>query len=307
MTEEQPALGADLRRLLACPACRGALDWSAAAIRCTACGATYRLLDGIPVLVVESGFEPAKRRQAEHFDQAVDPEFEIRRPASGPRLYDWLLSERFRRGVASIAGELPGTLVLTVCGGSGMDAELLARAGATVISSDLSEGAAQRAGERARRSGLPIAAVVADVEHLPFADRSVPIVYVHDGLHHLDDPLDGLREMARVAARAVVVNEPARAAITAAAVRLGLALEREDAGNVVSRIRPEDVVRELEDEGFAVVRARRFGMYYRHAPGSIMRLLSQPALFAVVRLAFRAANAVGAGLGNKFTVQAVRR
>ncbi|MCA1571279.1 MAG: class I SAM-dependent methyltransferase [Chloroflexi bacterium] len=37
----------------------------------------------------------------------------------------------------------------------------------------------------ARRGG----AVVADVEHLPYADRSLDMVYVHDGLHHLSDPM----------------------------------------------------------------------------------------------------------------------
>ena len=78
--------------------------------------------------------------------------------------------------------------VITICGGSGIDAEFLARQGASVIATDLSLGAVQRAVERGRRAELPIDAVVADAEHLPFADGSVDVVYVHDGLHHLYDP-----------------------------------------------------------------------------------------------------------------------
>ena len=98
------------------------------------------------------------------------------------------MTEKFRRSVKGVEDRLPGATLLTVCGGSGMDAEFLAQQGAVVIASDLSLGAAQRAVERGRRAGLPIEAVVADAEHLPFADRSVDIVYVHDGLHHLSDP-----------------------------------------------------------------------------------------------------------------------
>lgn len=117
-----------------------------------------------------------------------------------------------------------------------MDAEFLARSGATVISSDISLGAAKRSAERAKRYGLRILPLVADVEHLPFLDRSVDLVYVHDGLHHLEKPLAGIAEMSRVASRAVSVTEPAQAAATRLAVRFGLALEREDAGNRVARV-----------------------------------------------------------------------
>ena len=99
------------------------------------------------------------------------------------------------------------------------------------------------AGERARaasrlRARSPSSATP---RRSRFATRSVDVVYVHDGLHHLDDPLAGLAEMARVARSAVCVSEPARAGITALAVRAGLALEREEAGNRVGRLDAEAV------------------------------------------------------------------
>ena len=240
---------------------------------------------------------------ATFFDESLDDEFELERPYGAPALYEWLLLEKFRRSVANVSPQ--GLSALTVCGGSGMDAEFLANAGTRVIASDISLGAARRARERARRHGIPIDVIVADVEHLPFSDASVDIVYVHDGLHHLERPLVGLREMARVARRAVCVTEPAKAALTHLAVRLGLALEREEAGNRVERLTLDDVCSTLAAEGFRVT-GERYAMYYCHEPGRAVRLLSHQPLFRLAQVSFQLANALGGRLGNKLTVQAVR-
>jgi SAM-dependent methyltransferase len=264
---------------------------------------SFRLDDGIPVF--SEGSEHA-RRQAAHFDHE-DEEFEVTRPHGTTQLYAWLIEEKFRRSIAGIEGSVAGCTVLTVCGGSGMDAELLARAGAHVVSADISLGASRRARERALRYGLGLVPVVADAESLPFADRSFELVYVHDGLHHLEHPEEGLAEMARVARHAVSVTEPARASLTRLAVRAGLAAEREEAGNRVARLDPDEVAAFLRDRGFEIVRAERYGMLYRHHPGAPSRLLSRPRLLPPTVAALRAANAIAGSLGNKLTVQAVRR
>ncbi len=291
---------------LTCPRCRGELGLTIERATCPGCGTRYPVNDGIPVLVAESGDEELKRRQASFFDSEADGEFEISRPHGAPALYGWLLAEKFRRSVSALGSSLHGATALCVCAGSGMDAEFLARAGAHVTAADISLGAARRARERARRYGFEITPIVADVERLPFADSSIDVVYVHDGLHHLERPLDGLAEMARVARRAVCVTEPARAAVTGLAVRLGLALEHEEAGNRVARMSVEEVAAPLRARGFRVMRAERYAMYYRHEPGRAVRLLSAPGAFAVARAGFRAANLlVGAG-GNKLVVVAVR-
>jgi ubiquinone/menaquinone biosynthesis C-methylase UbiE len=176
-----------------------------------------------------------------------------------------------------------------------------------VISSDLSLGAAQRVHERARRHHTAIEPIVADVEHLPFADRSIDLVYVHDGLHHLEDPQLGIAEMARVARRAVCISEPAQAAATAIGIRLGIALDREDAGNRVVRLQPATVASALESAGFRVVRADRYAMYYHHVPGRLMRLLSRRGLVRLTILVWRIANWTIGRVGNKATIVAVRR
>jgi glycosyltransferase involved in cell wall biosynthesis/SAM-dependent methyltransferase len=279
--------------------------------------AASRVVEGIPVFVGNSGLvehdeidhdhgHAHKDAQARHFDRVAEQEFEIVRPHGTPRLYRFLLAEKFCRGVGPIRPHLVGASALTVCGGSGMDAEFLAGAGATVTSSDLSLGAATRAKARSDRYGLGIQSIVADVEHLPFADRSIDLVAVHDGLHHLDDPYGGLSEMARVARRWVVVTEPARASITRLAIRLGLALETEEAGNRVARMEPSEVAAFLGARGYVVLRAERYAMYYPHHPGAMFSLLSRPFVFPIVRVGWRLVNALLGRFGNKMVVIAER-
>jgi hypothetical protein len=107
--------------------------------------------------------------------------------------------------------------------------------------------------------------------------------------------------MARVARGAVSINEPADALGTAAMVRLGVSLEREDAGNRVARLRADDVARELARCGFEA-RARRYLMYYRHEPGPFMRLASRPGVRAAYRALASLADAVLGRWGNKLQV-----
>jgi hypothetical protein len=102
------------------------------------------------------------------------------------------------------------------------------------------------------------------------------------------------------------VTEPARAAVTTAAVRLGLALEREEAGNRVERLTLDEIRSELAKHGLRVYAAERYGMFYRHQPGWAMRLFSRPALFQLARASFWIGNAMAGRLGNKLAVQAVR-
>jgi ubiquinone/menaquinone biosynthesis C-methylase UbiE len=246
-----------------------------------------------------------KERQVAFFDQDPRDDFGVMRPRGAPGLYRWLLEEKFRRSILGLEDLLPGATALTICGGSGLDAELLTRAGVRVILSDISLGVVLQARERAKRYDLDLELVVADAERLPFRDASVDLVYVHDGLHHLERPSVALAEMARVARRAVSITEPAEAFLTAAAVRLGWAEHEEEAGNVVRRLRLDEIVPELRDHGFEPVRPHRYAMYYRHWPGRGMRALSHPLLLPLAKAGFAALNVAGR-YGNKLTVQAIR-
>jgi len=297
-----------LSELLVCPSCRSELEWRAEEARCTGCGAGYEIADGIPVLrPAESEDASAQKNvQASFFDEA-DPEFEVTRPHGTPWLYRWLLAEKFRRSLDALPLAPKGLTAATVCGGSGMDAEFLARAGAAVISTDISLGAAQRTRDRAERFGFDVLPVVADAERLPFRDRSVDLLYVHDGLHHLDSPQAGIREMLRTSRLAVSINEPARARATLLAAKVGLSEHYEEAGNFIARVDPESLAAEVSAAGFEVVKNERYAMVYRHEPGRASRILSQPGLRNVTAGALRAFNALAGGIGNKMTLQAVRK
>ncbi len=315
----------DLFDLLTCPVCLDSHLISVDQVSgehelvCSRCDARYPVRNGIPILL-PAGFDATdvhdeidhayghaghKHQQADYFDRGVAEEFEISRPNGAPETYRWLLSEKFRRSVAGLP-DLLGATVVDVCCGSGMDAEMLARAGARVIALDISEGCAARAAERAKRNGLDYLVVVGDIERLPIATASADVSYVHDGLHHLADPAAGLRELARVARRAISINEPAEALGTAVAVKLGMALEREDAGNRVARLRPDAVARELARAGFDA-RAERYLMYYKHEPGAAMAFASRPLVRDVYRGVVTAADRAFGRWGNKLQVTATRR
>jgi ubiquinone/menaquinone biosynthesis C-methylase UbiE/uncharacterized protein YbaR (Trm112 family) len=308
---------AELVDLLACPACRGRLAVGEAPgiFACTVCGLRFRSYEDIPILLAPT-LRPAekdedaslshKERQIAFFDQDPRDDFGVTRPRGAPELYGWLLEEKFRRSILGLEGLLPGSTVLTICGGSGVDAEFLARRGARVILSDLSLGVVLQARERARRFGLELDLVVADAEALPFADSSIDIVYVHDGLHHLEQPSVGVAEMARVARRAVSITEPAHAFATNAAVRMRLAEKREEAGNPVRRLTLDEITSELAARGFRPIQPHRYAMYYRHWPGRAMGMFSRPVLLPLAKAGFRAVNRVLGRYGNKLAVQAVR-
>jgi SAM-dependent methyltransferase len=304
-----------LTALLSCPKCHADLEWGQSWIRCYSCKLSFPIADGIPVMRLEDrgggdGLDDDgahKLGQVAYYDRAPSSEFEISRPHGTPRLYQWLIAEKFRRSVSGIDALTPGWTALTVCGGSGMDAEFLAQKGCRVISSDISLGAARRAQQRARIYGFEILPIVADAGHLPFKERSVDLVYVHDGLHHLSEPATGLEEMARIARRAVSITEPARAAATAVAIRVGIADEVEEAGNRVARLKPNDTCAALSASGFAVLQRRRYAMYYPHEPGAGFRKLSGPALLPLVKAAWMVLNlTVGRRIGNKLSIVAMR-
>ena len=311
----------DLLQLLTCPVCQDSdllgLDARLAdgTLTCNRCDALYPVRGGIPILLPPD-LDPSrihdeldhehehKRQQADFYDRDVAAEFEITRPNGTPLAYRWLMEEKFRRSVAKLP-PLKGATVLDACSGSGMDAEFLLREGARVIALDISEACALRARSRAERQGLDYLVVVGDVRRLPVRTGAADIAYVHDGFHHLDEPALGIRELARVARLAVSINEPADALATKFAVRLGMALKEEGAGNPVVRLRAQDVSDELQRAGFHV-EASRYVMYYPHEPGRVMRFVSRPGVYQLYRWALRLVNSVVGAAGNKLQVAAVR-
>lgn len=311
-----------LLNALTCPQCRDSDLIGIDAMRdegevvCEKCGSAYPVRNGIPILLppdvdlahvhdeLDHG-QDQKRRQVEFFDRQVAEEFAIERPHNTPRVYRSLMAEKFQRSVAHLP-RLTGSTVLDACCGSGMEAEYLVQRGARVIALDVSEGCANRAKARAERHGVDYLVVVGDVERLPIRSRGVDIGYVHDGLHHLEEPRAGIRELARVARRAVSVNEPAAAFGTQLAVALGISENVEISGNRVARLRADHVRKQLTAAGFES-HARRYLMYYSHQPGRFTRAASHPAVYPLYRGAHNLTNMVAGRWGNKLQVTGVRK
>ena len=244
--------------------------------------------------------------QAQYYDEECDQEFEISRPHACGRLYQYLIRQKFWAGLDLLGVDLAGKTVLEVCCGSGMMTEHLVHLGARVTGTDLSPGAIRRAGERARRYAFKAEFLVADVRCLPFPDRHFDVVAVHDGLHHLEDPLRAVEEMARVARRGVLILEPARAVLTRLAVHLGIAREVEEAGNSVYRFAPREIASGLRRSGFEPVVWRRMLMYYQHQPFTWFRWFDRTALFLLFRAVFWSVNLALGRWGNKLALAATR-
>jgi uncharacterized protein YbaR (Trm112 family) len=298
----------ELHSLLVCPKCRGALGWEESVATCQVCASTFSIEAGIPVLLATSlEDQPYKLRQADSYILARSEFFERTRPRGAPRFYGLLMQEKLSRSISALRGELDGARAVVICAGSGMDAEFLARQGLPTLALDVSLGACKRAHRRAEETGLPILPVVADAENLPLRDASVELAYVHDGLHHLENYFGGLREMMRVARSAVSLTEPTRAIATAILIRAGISEEVEESGNDVHRVPIPMLVRFLTEHDFTPVGTDRYAMYYQHEPGPIVRVLSRGRLAPPSLAAFRVANGLLGRVGNKMSVQAVRK
>jgi 2-polyprenyl-3-methyl-5-hydroxy-6-metoxy-1,4-benzoquinol methylase len=79
--------------------------------------------------------------QQHYYDEARDPEFEIRRPRGCGRVYQFLIGHKFRTGLAVLGLDVEGRTVLEVCCGSGLMTEALARRGARVTCAPWPPGA----------------------------------------------------------------------------------------------------------------------------------------------------------------------
>ena len=106
--------------------------------------------------------------------------------------------ERIRRLVA--AAHLTGNeRVLDIATGPGYIAEAFARAAREVVGVDLTDAMLAIAKERTKERGISnVSFRAADAQNLPFENAAFDVVVCRLALHHLMNPLQVLREMARV-------------------------------------------------------------------------------------------------------------
>ena len=100
----------------------------------------------------------------------------------------------WRRAVLAAVAARPGERVLDLAAGTGTSSEPFARAGATVVPTDLSLG--MLAVGKRRRPALGF--VAGDALSLPYADGSFDAVTISFGLRNVEDTAAALAEMRRV-------------------------------------------------------------------------------------------------------------
>ena len=265
--------------------------------------------DGALTSVETSTVQPSQHylgAQLKYFQERIDPETEIVRPRGYPRVVQFLLRFKLSSAMA-LAGDRKFSHALVVCCGSGMDAEFLEGLGVEVVGLDLSRAALQRAQERKRRFGAAFHVVEGLAEALPFPDRSFPLVFVTDGLHHLEDPYPAFKELARVSSDTVIVGEPADAPLTRLAVALRISSDWEDAGNYVFRFRRAELSRLFRSLGFTDCRARHDLIYYQPWTFKLYRLFGWGPAYMLFRLLYAFTNRLVGRWGNSLKFAASRR
>ncbi|HKV24817.1 MAG TPA: methyltransferase domain-containing protein [Candidatus Acidoferrum sp.] len=111
----------------------------------------------------------------------------------------WVSDEQRIQRLVSAACLQGNERVLDIATGPGYIAEAFAHAAREVIGVDLTEAMLAIARERTQARGISnISFRAADAQNLPFENASFDVVVCRLVLHHLQKPLDVLREMARV-------------------------------------------------------------------------------------------------------------
>lgn len=181
----------DISAKLICPRCRTKLDTNGEERYCPVCKHTYgKQHEFLDLLLPERN--EFRNTEEEFWNYAYTEEGE--RQMHDRNSY---FHHHFRKPLIS----LPiGSLILELGCGNRADAMEIAQHGHNVVETDISWQALTYAQKLSQsfHSEHKTTFILAEAEHLPFADRTFDGVLIAAALHHLANPLAGLREMARV-------------------------------------------------------------------------------------------------------------
>ena len=172
----------DLMKVLCCPDCAGGLvlhdtvathtDVEMGALSCTACGADYPIVRGIPRFVETDAYVSSFSYEWNRWNTVqLDS-------ANGTHESE----DTFHEKTGFAPADLKGKLVLDVGCGAGRFLDIASRWGATVVGVDLSF--AVDAAHRSMGGRPNVSVVQADVNRLPFRPETFDVIFSIGVLHH---------------------------------------------------------------------------------------------------------------------------
>lgn len=197
----------DFDPLLACPACRAApLEHNGDGYACDACGATFPVRDGVPVLLrPDTEIVGTEAPRAEFWDTgwekrnsrllALDRDGILNERRN---YLDYMTKERYPSVVDISPAVVAGRIFLNIGCGGGLEGLLFAGYGARYIGVDFSQNAVRLTRDLIHNAGFDGAVFRAEAEALPFRDGSIEYVYSSGVLHHTPNIEQALKEVYRV-------------------------------------------------------------------------------------------------------------
>lgn len=179
-----------LLTLLACPLDLNALTLTNSNLNCKACGRSFEIIDGIPVLLSNNDKSNQKVRKTELFEESA----EYFERVYVKRVKEWklipYLSETFQAA---------DSWTLDVGTGAGILPLLNAKRGIFSVGMDVSLHGAKVGQAKARELGLTNCFfVVGDAVHLPFKSNAFQLVTNYTAIEHIYEPEACIRDMRRV-------------------------------------------------------------------------------------------------------------
>lgn len=185
----------DLLQWLCCPGCKNDLALTVSSgdattvtegtVACTACGASYPIVRGVPRFVRHDGYVGTFSYEWTKWSRV---QFD---PANGRRESE----DTFTEKTGFTPDDLRGKLVLDVGCGAGRFLEIASRWGARTIGIDFSFAVEASQANLGQRPNVDV--IQADVFHLPFRDEIFDAIFSIGVLHHTRDTREAFLALPR--------------------------------------------------------------------------------------------------------------
>lgn len=178
-----------LNDLFCCPTCKGLLQKNKNSLICKKCKTTYKIVQGIPVLLKESLLTDYAIGQIDYFTESVN---------KPPIFIAWM--DTFMQRIFLNLPLKKNSVILDLATGDGYCALKLAQKGYDVIALDFTFETLIQLREKAKHLKVDkkIHLVCADATQLPLKNKKVDVVIANAILEHIHKEKTAIKEMDRV-------------------------------------------------------------------------------------------------------------